>query len=179
LARRVYAARAARAGGSALHSPSDPGRSQLTRRIRGYASPHFAPRAGALLQLTALLTATALGCAGAAVASAATSAATAGPLAGKIIGIDPGHNGLNYTDPAFLARQVWNGREWEDCDTTGTETASGYTEARFNFNVAAYLRADLLKDGAHVVMTRWNNWSRTVREPARQDPGPRTRERLY
>ena len=79
------------------------------------------------------------------------------PLAGKIVGIDPGHNGLNYTDPAYLNRQVWNGREWEDCDTTGTETAGGYTEARFNWNVARYLRAILVKDGARVVMTRKNN----------------------
>src|ERR1700676_4901179 len=58
------------------------------------------------------------------------------PLAGKIIGIDPGHNGLNYTDPAFLDHQIWNGRQWEGCDTTGTQTAGGYTEARFNWNVA-------------------------------------------
>jgi len=76
------------------------------------------------------------------------------PLAGTIIGIDPGHNGLNYTDPAFLDHQVWNGREWEACDTTGTRTAGGYTEARFNWDVAVYLRADLLKLGARVVMTR-------------------------
>lgn len=79
------------------------------------------------------------------------------PLAGKIIGIDPGHNGLNYTDPAFLDRQVWNGRAWEGCDTTGTATAGGYTEARFNWNVAMYLRADLIKLGARVVMTRTSN----------------------
>jgi N-acetylmuramoyl-L-alanine amidase len=76
------------------------------------------------------------------------------PLAGEIIGIDPGHNGLNYSDPAFLNHQIWNGREWERCDTTGTQTAGGYTEARFNWNVAAYLRADLIKMGARVVMTR-------------------------
>jgi N-acetylmuramoyl-L-alanine amidase len=79
------------------------------------------------------------------------------PLAGKIIGIDPGHNGRNWTDPAYIDHKIWNGREREDCDTTGTETASGYTEARFNFNVATYLRADLVKDGARVVMTRHNN----------------------
>jgi N-acetylmuramoyl-L-alanine amidase len=78
-------------------------------------------------------------------------------LAGKIIGIDPGHNGLNYTDPAFLNHQIWNGREWEGCDTTGTQTGGGYTEARFNWNVATYLRADLIKLGARVVMTRTNN----------------------
>jgi N-acetylmuramoyl-L-alanine amidase len=86
-----------------------------------------------------------------------TAAPGSAPLAGKIIGIDPGHNGLNYTDPAFLDHQVWNGREWEGCDTTGTQTAGGYTEARFNWNVAMYLRADLIKEGARVVMTRTNN----------------------
>jgi N-acetylmuramoyl-L-alanine amidase len=79
------------------------------------------------------------------------------PLAGKIVGIDPGHNGLNYSDPDYLNRIIWNGRERETCDTTGTETDEGYTEARFNFNVATYLRLDLLRQGARVVMTRDNN----------------------
>jgi N-acetylmuramoyl-L-alanine amidase len=79
------------------------------------------------------------------------------PLAGKIVGIDPGHNGHNYTDPAYLNHQIWNGRESEACDTTGTETDSGYTEALFNFQVASFLRADLLHDGASVVMTRTTN----------------------
>lgn len=80
-----------------------------------------------------------------------------GPLAGKVIGIDPGHNGRNWTDPSFLAHQVWNGREWEDCDTTGTQTAGGFTEAKFNFIVATDLAAILRRDGARVVMTRKNN----------------------
>jgi N-acetylmuramoyl-L-alanine amidase len=79
------------------------------------------------------------------------------PLAGQVVGIDPGHNGLNDTSPAFLARQVWNGRELEGCDTTGTQTAGGYTEARFTWNVAVYLRADLIRMGARVVMTRTGN----------------------
>jgi N-acetylmuramoyl-L-alanine amidase len=79
------------------------------------------------------------------------------PLTGKIVGIDPGHNGLNYTDPAYLNHQIWNGREWENCNTTGTQTASGYTEPKFNWNVATYLSADLRKDGAKVVLTRHNN----------------------
>jgi len=78
-------------------------------------------------------------------------------LTGKIIGIDPGHNGLNYTSPAFLDRKIWNGRAWEGCDTTGTQTAEGYTEARFTWNVATYLRADLTRMGARVVMTRAGN----------------------
>lgn len=79
------------------------------------------------------------------------------PLAGKVIGIDPGHNGLNHTDPAFIDRQIWNGREWENCNTTGTQTASGYTEAQFNWDVAGYLASYLRKDGARIVLTRKNN----------------------
>jgi N-acetylmuramoyl-L-alanine amidase len=83
------------------------------------------------------------------------SAATA--LAGRTIGIDPGHNGGNAADPAFINGIIWNGRENETCDTTGTETDGGYTEATFNWNVARYLRADLRRAGARVVMTRHSN----------------------
>ena len=78
-------------------------------------------------------------------------------LEGKIVGIDPGHNGLNYTAPQIINQLVWNGQEDESCDTTGTETASGYTEAQYNFNVATYLEADLEAEGAQVVVTRPNN----------------------
>ena len=92
-----------------------------------------------------------------AAAAAAAAAATPLPLAGETVGIDPGHNGRNYANPSFLDRQVWNGRTMEDCDTTGTATDGGYTEALFNFRVAGYLRADLIKDGARVVMTRTGN----------------------
>jgi N-acetylmuramoyl-L-alanine amidase len=94
---------------------------------------------------------------GTATGTASASVMRGEPLAGKVIGIDPGHNGLNYTSPAFLARKVWNGREWENCDTTGTRTAGGYTEASFTWNVAVYLRADLARLGARVVMTRTGN----------------------
>jgi N-acetylmuramoyl-L-alanine amidase len=86
-----------------------------------------------------------------------TPTVSAPPLAGKIVGIDPGHNGGNFTDPDAIARQIWNGAEWEACDTTGTTTDGGYTEAQFNFNVAKYLRADLMRDGARVIMTRTSN----------------------
>jgi N-acetylmuramoyl-L-alanine amidase len=82
------------------------------------------------------------------------SSIAARPLTGKIVGIDPGHNGTNYTDPSYIDRLVWNGREDEACDTTGTETDTGYTEARFNFNLARYLAADLRSEGARVVLTR-------------------------
>ena len=90
-------------------------------------------------------------------ASRGAANASAKPLAGIIVGIDPGHNGGNFDDPSYINRLVWNGRERETCDTTGTETDSGYTEAQFNFHVATYLRADLQRDGARVVMTRTSN----------------------
>ena len=89
--------------------------------------------------------------------SPAAAPSQAAALAGVTVGIDPGHNGLNGTDPAYINHLVWNGRAWETCDTTGTETGAGYTEALFNFRVATFLRADLLRDGAHVVMTRTTN----------------------
>jgi N-acetylmuramoyl-L-alanine amidase len=91
--------------------------------------------------------------------AASISPATAAPppLAGKTIGIDPGHDGGNFDAPAYIDRQVWNGKEYENCDTTGTQTASGYTEARFNFSVATYLRRDLTALGARVIMTRHSN----------------------
>ncbi|HEX3824962.1 MAG TPA: N-acetylmuramoyl-L-alanine amidase [Mycobacteriales bacterium] len=85
------------------------------------------------------------------------ASAKTGPLHGKTIGIDPGHNGRNYTDPSYIDHQIWNGREWENCNTTGTSTDAGYPEAKFNFHVATYLRKDLQAEGAHVVMTRHNN----------------------
>jgi N-acetylmuramoyl-L-alanine amidase len=80
-----------------------------------------------------------------------------GALAGKVVGIDPGHNGLNASDPGFIDQPVYNGTGDEPCDTTGTETASGYTEAEFNFEVATDLQADLQAEGATVVLTRTNN----------------------
>jgi N-acetylmuramoyl-L-alanine amidase len=79
------------------------------------------------------------------------------PLAGKIVGVDPGHNGRNWADPSYIDREIWNGREYEPCNTTGTQTDGGYTEARFNWNVAVDLRRDLQAEGAKVVMTRDSN----------------------
>lgn len=117
----------------------------------------------ALAGISVLASAVALGAFAATTASAASVAPGAGkplagkPLAGKIIGIDPGHNGRNYTDPAFLNHQIWNGREWEACDTTGTETNGGYAEPKFNWLVATYLARFLRRDGAKVVLTRTNN----------------------
>lgn len=80
-----------------------------------------------------------------------------GPLDGKIVVIDPGHNGGNAAAPSVINRLIWNGRETETCDTTGTQTGSAYSEALFNWNVARYLAADLRAHGATVVLTRTTN----------------------
>ena len=79
------------------------------------------------------------------------------PLAGEVIAIDPGHNGRNWAAPSLVTQPIWNGREYEPCDTSGSETGSGYTEARFNFSLARYLAADLGAEGATVVLTRLSN----------------------
>ncbi len=89
--------------------------------------------------------------------AASAGAPSALPLAGKVVGIDPGHNGGNFSNTSFLHQIIWNGRASEDCDTAGTETNGGYTEATYNFNVAQLLKADLVAAGAEVVMTRDSN----------------------
>jgi N-acetylmuramoyl-L-alanine amidase len=81
----------------------------------------------------------------------------AGALTGFVVGIDPGHNGDNWANSSYIDQSVWNGREEEACDTTGTETAAGYTEAQFAFNVSQLLAASLRGQGAEVVLTRANN----------------------
>ena len=78
-------------------------------------------------------------------------------LVGQVVTIDPGHNGGNAADPAYINRLVWNGREYETCDTTGTATDAGYSEPSFTFDVGSRLAATLRSFGATVVMTRTTN----------------------
>jgi len=80
-----------------------------------------------------------------------------GILDGQVVLVDPGHNGGNFAAPSVINRLIWNGRETETCDTTGTQTDGGYTEALFNWHVALYLTADLRAEGATVVLTRTSN----------------------
>jgi N-acetylmuramoyl-L-alanine amidase len=86
-----------------------------------------------------------------------TDAAGSHPLAGVVVGLDPGHNGDNWRDPTFIDHLVWNGTSTETCDTTGTATDDGYTEAQFNWNVATDARDELEALGARVVLTRQSN----------------------
>jgi N-acetylmuramoyl-L-alanine amidase len=80
-----------------------------------------------------------------------------GPFNGKVVAIDPGHNGFNWAYPAAINRLIWNGREWETCDTTGASTNAGYTESQFNWNVAYDLSRLMRVLGATVVLTRPSN----------------------
>jgi N-acetylmuramoyl-L-alanine amidase len=79
------------------------------------------------------------------------------PLDGKVIVIDPGHNGGNYRDPAAINRLVDVLTQKKACDTTGTATASGYTEAAFTWDVSNRLAKILKGRGATVKLTRSSN----------------------
>lgn len=79
------------------------------------------------------------------------------PLSGRVITIDPGHNGGNFTHPQQIARLVNDGNGEKECDTTGTAAPDGYRETDFNWSVATRLRALALAAGARVVMTRQSN----------------------
>ncbi|WP_418956782.1 N-acetylmuramoyl-L-alanine amidase [Streptomyces tritici] len=74
-------------------------------------------------------------------------------LAGRTIVIDPGHNPGNFRHTSQINEKVDIGTNRKECDTTGTATADGYTEAAFTLDVSHRLR-DLLKArGATVVLT--------------------------
>ena len=93
--------------------------------------------------------------------SSAPPAAAGAPdlraVSGKTIVIDPGHNGGNGAHPEIINQPVPMGTGTKACDTTGTETNSGYQEAAFTFDVATRLAALLKAAGAKVVMTRSDN----------------------
>lgn len=76
------------------------------------------------------------------------------PLAGKVIVLDPGHNPHNREHPGQINRSVGIGTSRKACDTTGTETDSGYPEAEFTLDLARRVRADLRKQGATVKLTQ-------------------------
>lgn len=87
----------------------------------------------------------------------ARPAAPARPLRGKVIAIDPGHNGANWSHPQQVSRLVNVITERKPCDTTGTQTDAGYAEHAFTFNVAKRLARLLRREGATVVLTRHND----------------------
>ncbi|UIX35002.1 N-acetylmuramoyl-L-alanine amidase [Streptomyces sp. GQFP] len=78
----------------------------------------------------------------------------AAPLTGKVVVVDPGHNPGNFKHTAEINRKVDIGTNSKECDTTGTATNSGYTEAEFTLDVARRLRTVLEQQGATVKFTQ-------------------------
>jgi len=79
------------------------------------------------------------------------------PLHGATIAIDHGHNGRNWAHPTEINRLVDAGTLHKACDTTGTATDDGYSEAAYNLDVARRLARILRAQGARVVLTRTTN----------------------
>ncbi|MCO1581982.1 N-acetylmuramoyl-L-alanine amidase [Crossiella sp. SN42] len=80
------------------------------------------------------------------------------PAKGKVVVIDPGHNGGNSKNPAVINKPVPAGRgKGKPCNTTGTQTSSGYTEHAFTWDVANRIKAMLTAKGVRVELTRPND----------------------
>lgn len=75
-------------------------------------------------------------------------------LRGHTVVVDPGHDGGNGAHPSDINRPVPDGVGNKPCDTTGAETADGYPEHEFTWDVAQRLKAILEANGATVVLTR-------------------------
>lgn len=102
-------------------------------------------------------------------ADSTSAPAGSGPLKGKVVVIDPGHNPNNFQHTAEINRKVNIGTNWKECDTTGTSTNDGYTEAKFTLDVAHRMRTLLEKQGATVKFTQDGDrsWGPCVDERAR------------
>jgi N-acetylmuramoyl-L-alanine amidase len=75
-----------------------------------------------------------------------------------VVVIDPGHNGANGANPDIINAPVDAGfGQTKPCNTTGTSTNDGFTEAGFNWKVAGYLVPLLEAQGITVVLTRDSN----------------------
>jgi N-acetylmuramoyl-L-alanine amidase len=86
--------------------------------------------------------------------SRSSAPAASGPLKGKVVVIDPGHNPDNFRHTTEINRKVDIGTNRKECDTTGTSTNSGYTEAKFTLDVAHRMRSFLQQQGATVKLTQ-------------------------
>lgn len=86
--------------------------------------------------------------------SSASAPAASGPLKGKVVVIDPGHNPGNFQHASEINRTVDIGTNRKECDTTGTSTNDGYTEAKFTLDVAHRMRTLLQEQGATVKLTQ-------------------------
>ena len=121
-------------------------------------SRHLATRSALPVAIAVLASAVIAGSASAPPREPAATAPDGGDLSGLVVTIDPGHNGRNGAHPDQINEQVPIGNgETKECDTTGTETSSGYSEAAYTLDVALKLKRLLREAGAKVVMTRDDN----------------------
>ena len=90
------------------------------------------------------------------------------PLLGKTVVLDPGHNPGNPSHLVETHRLVDIGNGRRACNTAGTATAAGYTEADYNLDVARRARVILRAEGATVVLTQDGDrpWGPCVTERA-------------
>ncbi|MFJ9771693.1 N-acetylmuramoyl-L-alanine amidase [Kitasatospora sp. NPDC101157] len=97
------------------------------------------------------------------------SPTAAADLTGRTVVLDPGHNPGNFSHSTEINRQVDVGNGHKECDTTGTETDAGYTEADYTLDVTRRARALLTARGAKVVFTQDGDrpWGPCVDERAR------------
>ena len=104
----------------------------------------------------------------AATAAGKAPASSAHTLSGKTVVIDPGHNPDNGKYASEINKLVQIGNGTTTCDTTGTETDSGYLEADFTLDVARRARTLLEAEGAKVVFTQDGNtaWGPCVTQRA-------------
>ncbi|MET9542122.1 N-acetylmuramoyl-L-alanine amidase [Streptomyces sp. NPDC006553] len=96
---------------------------------------------------------TAGGAPGEAPSGAPSTREAAASLAGRTVVLDPGHNSNNFRHSREINQKVNIGTTRKECDTTGTSTNAGYTEASFTLDVTHRLRALLTARGAEVVLT--------------------------
>ncbi|MFH9721867.1 N-acetylmuramoyl-L-alanine amidase [Streptomyces sp. NPDC017254] len=90
-------------------------------------------------------------------------------LAGRTVVVDPGHNSGNFRHSSEINQKVNIGTTRKECDTTGTSTNAGYTEASFTLDVSHRLRDLLTARGAKVVLTHDADrpWGPCIDERAR------------
>ncbi|MER5350542.1 N-acetylmuramoyl-L-alanine amidase [Kitasatospora sp. NPDC002551] len=99
----------------------------------------------------------------------APAAPTATTLAGRTVLLDPGHNTGNSAHTTEINRKVDIGNARKECDTTGTATNAGYTEAEYSLDVVHRARAILAARGATVVLVHDGDrpWGPCIDERAR------------
>lgn len=94
------------------------------------------------------------------------------PLAGKLVVIDPGHQLGNHNYPKKINQLVPAGGFKKACNSTGTATRGGFTEATFVWRVSRLLKDRLEAQGARVILSRTSNrqdrWGPCVDERGRR-----------